>query len=763
MWARFKPILWQWRGVWIATPTVAGIVILLRLIGVWQPWEWAAFDQYMRWRPLQPIDHRIAIVGINESDLQTLQQSIISDGVYAQLVEKLKAQQPRAIGLDIYRDLPVEPGHQDLVKVFESTPNLVGIQKVVGEQFNETVAPPPVLAQKGQVGANDLLFDADNTVRRSFIYVAAPDGETVYSFSLHLALHYLDSEGIAPEPIGDTNRWTLGNTEFLPFEANDGGYIGADARGFQLVLNYRGPRQSFETVSLMDVLEDRIPPDWGRDRIILIGQVSESAKDLYLTPYSGGLLDLPKPMAGVEIHAHLTSQIIDAAFGDRPLFKSLPEPLEWLWILLWSGIGAFFAWRLRYTGGVKVFSLSRLAGLGFVVVALGGSTYLAFLAGWWLPVVPPALALFGSVAAITAFIARSAGEIRKIFGRYLNDEVVAHVLENPEGLKLGGERRRITILTSDLRGFTALSERLSPEEVVKVLNLHLEYMAHVITQYQGTIDEFLGDGLLVLFGAPTSREDDAQRAVACAVAMQLAMAQVNATMQQWGLSPLEMGIGLNTGDVVLGNIGSEQRTKYGVIGSQVNLAYRIESYTIGGQIFISESTLAEAGEDIVTINSQKVVHPKGVAAPIIIYDIDGIGGTFNLSLAREAETFLPLPQKIPIRYAILEGKHIGEQMCQGYLVELSARGAKVQVTEAPVKGMPDALDNIKINLIYDHDQSYDQNAARWSDDIYAKALDKPGDQDHFYIAFTNKPPDVEERFHILYQSITPIAAPAVAD
>jgi adenylate cyclase len=136
---------------------------------------------------------------------------------------------------------------------------------------------------------------------------------------------------------------------------------------------------------------------------------------------------------------------------------------------------------------------------------------------------------------------------------------------------------------------------LSPEEVIKIINLYLGYMTDVITKYQGTIDEFMGDGILVLFGAPTAREDDAERAVACAIAMQLTMSTINDKMKELNLPPLAMGIGINTGEVVVGNIGSETRCKYGVVGSQVNLTYRIESYTTGGQIFISEATLKEVG------------------------------------------------------------------------------------------------------------------------------------------------------------------------
>ncbi len=743
MWAKLKRLFWQGRGVWITAPSIAGLVILLRWAGLLQSWEWGVFDQYLRWRTQEPPDHRIAIVGIDEADLQKLETSIISDRVYAQLLEKLKAMKPRAIGLDIYRDLPVEPGHQELVWVFESTPNLVGVQKVAGEQGREAVAPPPALKKKGQVGANDLILDADNKVRRGLVYLSA-NGETVYSFSLHLALHYLDAEGIGPQKVEGTKNWKLGETVFVPFEANDGGYVRADARGYQLLLNYRGPNRHCDTVSLMDILKDRVSPDWGRDRIILIGKVGESSKDLFFTPYSGGLLDLPKPMAGVEVHANLTSQLLSAALDGRSLFKTWSELQEWLWILLWAGVGATLRWQLRYLDGMKILSWRRSAGLLLAGGALLGSTYAAFLRGWWLPVVPPLLALGGSVAAITAYIAHTAVEIRKTFGRYLTDQVVANLLEHPEGLKLGGERRKITILTSDLRGFTALSERLSPEEVVKILNLYLYYMADIITEYQGTIDEFQGDGILVLFGAPTAREDDAKRAVACAVAMQLAMVPVNEKMRQLSLPQLEMGIGINTGEVVVGNIGSEKRTKYGVVGSQVNLTYRIESYTVGGQILISETTLKDAGS-IVIVDGKKQVIPKGVKQPITIYEVGGIGGEYNLFLSKEEEVFFPLPEAIPIQYTVMEGKHIGNTLFKGSLVRLSAKGAEVRSENGERQGVPSGLSNIKLNLLTPNKQ------AAASEDIYAKVLEKTTGNGSFYIHLTAQPPDVAAKLNSLYK------------
>jgi adenylate cyclase len=347
--------------------------------------------------------------------------------------------------------------------------------------------------------------------------------------------------------------------------------------------------------------------------------------------------------------------------------------------------------------------------------------------------------------------------IRQIFGRYLTKEVVAQLLETPAGLTLGGKRARITILTSDLRGFTAISERLPAEEVIEVLNYYLALMTDVITEYEGTIDEFMGDGILVFFGAPNSREDDATRAIACAVSMQLAMKKVNEHLIQLDLPLLEMGIGINTGEVVVGNIGSEKRTKYGVVGNQVNLTYRIESYTTGGQIYISQSTLQEVG-DIICVNSEKTVQPKGVQAPINIYEVGGIKGQYNLMLPKEEETFFSLKEPILLKYAFLEGKHLGENIFEAYVLELSHRGAKLY-SECRRKGdLPIELTNIKLDLIgqfllenpispqelsqLNHDLLH-EFSDELKGDIYAKVISVIPDQKTFTIRFTNCPPEVK--------------------
>src|SRR5262245_36035948 len=186
------------------------------------------------------------------------------------------------------------------------------------------------------------------------------------------------------------------------------------------------------------------------------------------------------------------------------------------------------------------------------------------------------------LAAKNAELARAHELVRRAFGRYVSEEVAASILQSPEGLELGGEEREVTILMSDLRGFTALAARLTPHEVIEFLNLYLEAMVDVISRYEGTIDEIIGDAILVIFGAPLACEDHAAKAVACGLAMQLAIKEVNRRLTAKDAAELEMGIGIHTGRVIVGNIGSLRRTKYAAVGSNVNLAGRSESCTTGG-------------------------------------------------------------------------------------------------------------------------------------------------------------------------------------
>jgi adenylate cyclase len=474
----------------------------------------------------------------------------------------------------------------------------------------------------------------------------------------------------------------------------------------------------------------------------LIGITGESIRDYFYTPYSSGLLDRSATTySGVAIHADLVSQILSSALEGRPQIRVWSKPWEALWIFGWSVVGATLSWIQRYRGGVIVRSPLTVTSILLTGGGLIYGSYLAFLQGWWIPVVPPVLALGGSAIAIASYVAYRATGMRQTFGRYLTDEVVANLLETPEGLEFGGEKRKVTILMSDLRGFSALSERVPSEIAVDVINFYLEVMTEVISQYQGTINEIMGDGILVMFGAPIAREDDSQRAIACAIAMQLAMDKVNQHNQQLNLPPLEMGIGINTGEVLVGNIGSKKRAKYTVMGSPVNLAARIESFTVGGQILVSKDTLEDAGS-IVRVDEKMQIQPKGFQEPITVYDIGGIGGQFNLFVPDEEEALVALTPEIPVQYSVLEGKHLGAKVFQGSLVKLSPNSAEL-CSEYPLE----LLSNLKLNLLTGTEK------ARGLGDIYAKVVEiSTHSQAHFCICFTAVPPEVGALLYYLRQS-----------
>jgi class 3 adenylate cyclase len=279
--------------------------------------------------------------------------------------------------------------------------------------------------------------------------------------------------------------------------------------------------------------------------------------------------------------------------------------------------------------------------------------------------------------------------IRGLFGRYLSEEVVTGLLASPEGPRLGGEQRKVTLLMSDLRGFTPLTEGLAPEQVLHLLNSYLAAMADVILTYQGTIDEFVGDAILAIFGAPLARPDDARRAVACAVDMQAALQELNRQNEADGLPRLEMGVAVHTGEVIVGNIGSEKRTKYGVVGSAVNHAGRIESFTVGGQVLISEATLREAGDDV-KVGARLVIDAKGTREPIVVHDLRGLGET---GLPGAPEELVALPEAMGALCHVVVDKRVEAEAFGVRFVELSGNGGTLL---APRRLRP--LSNLKVEM-----------------------------------------------------------------
>lgn len=322
--------------------------------------------------------------------------------------------------------------------------------------------------------------------------------------------------------------------------------------------------------------------------------------------------------------------------------------------------------------------------------------------------------------------------IKEVLDRYVTAEVAQQILEQPGTLRLGGETKEVTVVLSDLRGFTMLVENYRPEEVVELLNRYFARMTDIIFQYQGTLDKFMGDSIMALFGAPVSRPDDAERAVLCAVQMQLAMDAFNRENEGRNLPPLYMGIGINTGLVVAGNFGSEKRSQYTVIGDQVNLVSRIEAFSLRGQILVSQGTLDRLGETL-DVSEPQFVYVKGKTDPVPLYELNRIAGRWNLDVpVREFRRYKRLTLTESFDFNLVLGKKTDPMTHHGILLNVSEGGILARSTYhlSP-------LSNVKFTIPF-------RFRSRETGDIYGKVLriNKTEDDDfEFNVEFTSILPE----------------------
>jgi class 3 adenylate cyclase len=298
--------------------------------------------------------------------------------------------------------------------------------------------------------------------------------------------------------------------------------------------------------------------------------------------------------------------------------------------------------------------------------------------------------------------------IKDTFGRYLSQKVVEEILASPEGRRIGGQRKTVTILMSDLRGFTYMSENNDPERTVALLNRYLERMSRVIVSYGGTIDEFIGDAILAIFGVPEAHDDDPVRAAACGVAMQNELVELNVDFVKEGYAPLEMGIGINTGQVVVGNIGSDVRMKYGIVGSAVNVAARLESITTGGEVLVGESVYEQA-KGLVAVDKAHSAMLKGLKHPLVYYPVRAVGAPYDVKLNTWAvDEKKVIPMHLPFHLWVIEDERIGEDGISGKTLTINENDI-VAVLEKPLERLVD----VKLRFDFCSD-------AHCFDDIYAK-------------------------------------------
>ncbi|MEB3231484.1 MAG: adenylate/guanylate cyclase domain-containing protein [Leptolyngbyaceae bacterium] len=612
--------------------TNTGLVLLLKQLGKTQLLEMVAYDRAVYARPDQPMDNRLLVVGVTEHYINQTRKINPSDEDMVKVLDQLSRYDPVVIGVDLYRNSPQEgrdvyrsdrnpdvdpaefPHWQQLLQRLQQ-PNVVSILTFPSD--DSVAIPPPPNIPPEQIGFNDLLLDLDRVVRRSLLMGWTQDPNTGENQSFHfslamtLALRYLDSmHGIQPQNNEQNPDYLqLGEAVFVPLTPDAGGYDRGDAEGYQFFLNYHsrnvnvplnnpasdpvtgssaelpGENVGIPAVAFYDVLQGNITREQVEGRIVLIGSTAPSLKDLFSTPYDNSR---DQRFPGVFIHAQTVSQILDAALGDRPLMWFWPSWGENLWILGWTLVGGVVAIQCRPLW---------LLGLGTVVLVMaqGLSFYGAFLLGGWIPVMAPAMASWLTLGGVLAYRGQQAlqqrNTMRLLLGQSISPAIADELWRSRHDIlrsgKIPGQRLTATVLFSDIKGFSTLSEKQSPDELLEWLNEYLKEMIEAVTVHGGIVNKFTGDGMLAVFGVPMPRSDDevaedARQAVRCALDMRRALDALNQNWKDRQMTHvkehiIQMRVGIFTGLVTAGSIGSKERLEYGVIGDSVNTASRLES------------------------------------------------------------------------------------------------------------------------------------------------------------------------------------------
>ncbi|MGI0493587.1 CHASE2 domain-containing protein [Alkalinema pantanalense CENA528] len=360
--------------------------IVAHRLGTLQGLEQGLLNHWFRLRPVESRTVPVVMVTFGEADLKQAGGWPVPDRPLAQLLQRIKRDRPAAIGLDLYRDLPIAPGHDELLQVFATTPNLIGITKAVGNGSGPVVPPPPLLADRGQIAVNDLLLDTDGVVRRNLLAIDK-DGKNTLALGTKLALMYLKQRGVKTQGGHAGTCTQVGSANFCRLEANAGGYVHLDNGGNQILANYLRIPGGIPQVSYTQLMTQSVPTSFLQDKIVLVGATADSLwGDRFYTPYT---TDSSTTWAGVEIHANLAAQIVSSVLDRRPILQGVPEVWQWFWISAAAGFGVVLGWSLRSPRWLII-------GIPGAIGGILGTSYGLFLLGWWLVALSPLLALLGA-------------------------------------------------------------------------------------------------------------------------------------------------------------------------------------------------------------------------------------------------------------------------------------------------------------------------------------------------------------------------------
>ena len=566
----------------LSAQLIAALVVLVRGYGVLQPMELAVYDALRvastRSMPLSDV----VLVGMTESDIKRWQYPL-SDDLLAELLERIASWHPRAIGVDLYRDMPVPPSSGKLAEVLKGHPEIYWVFKLAeGRDGNHPeIAPPKVLAGSDRAVLADVAADPGDVARRGLLY--ADDGVQNYTgLGMALATQYLAADNIHPAAAANDDL-KLGAAVIPPLDTGRGPYLRLDARGYQVLLDFKGGAQPFPLRTIAQVMDGDMA-SLMRDRVVIIGDALESVKDFFASPFNVGFNT--QHVYGMTIHAHLVDQLIRLAHGDSQTLNGLPRRGEDLWIWLWAVGGAILGLTVRSSIAAATASVGGVA-------AIGGITFAAFGENLLLPAVPAVMAWLGAAAftnqLLHAASNRARQRLRKSFEHFLPPAVIAEMVRSDEMPKLGGERREISVIFTDVASFTTFSEGVDPERLASILNEYLEGVCAAIFANGGLVNAFLGDGVLAFFGAPQPQPDHANRAVAAAFDIDRFAQQFSAEQRARGVNFLHTRIGIHTGIAFVGNVGSHERLQYTALGDILNTASRLEGLNkaIGTRICVS--------------------------------------------------------------------------------------------------------------------------------------------------------------------------------
>jgi adenylate cyclase len=434
----------------------------------------------------------------------------------------------------------------------------------------------------------DFIPDPGNVVRRALLYAG---DENYTAMGMELALRYLAADHIRPAP-GSADEVRLGKAVLSPLDDTRGPYVRLDSSGYQILLDYHGGPDPFPVKSIGEIIRSDDAASLVRGRAVIIGVNSESVNDSFSTPFNTGFSSADQ-MNGIIVHAHIANQLIREAVEGVPILAGFPRYIEDLWIWAWAIAGMALGLLVRYT-------IPALIGSGVGLLLMLGMVYEAFGAAVLLPAFPAAIAWMGSTGLTNRLLHAASNRtrilLRKSFEHYLPPAVISQMLASETLPKLGGERREMSVLFSDIAGSTTLAESMEPEFLANLLNDYFEGVCAEIFEQEGLVNEFAGDGVLAFFGAPHEQPDHANRAVAAALGIEAFATRFSREQKARGIDFGHTRIGVHSGISMVGNIGTRARLKYSAQGDLLNTGSRLEGLNkaIGTRVCVSGETVKRA-------------------------------------------------------------------------------------------------------------------------------------------------------------------------